>query len=175
MSRDTNSVVDRRTCRTRRTTGTAYRRVPGLRRHRPGVRADPDPVVSGRLRARPVRVPRQPRPVLGVRRRHGVPGCSHWGVLFRIMLPLARPGLVSIGIFQFLGMWNEYLLPLVLNTDERRYLVTQGLANIAVTQGYHSDFSGLFAGLTLSILPVLAVYLVFHKQISTGMTAGALK
>jgi ABC-type glycerol-3-phosphate transport system permease component len=75
----------------------------------------------------------------------------------------------------FLGMWNEYLLPLVLNTDEKRYLVTRGLATIAVTQGYHSDFSGLFAGLTISILPVLGVYLVFHKQISTGMTAGALK
>lgn len=104
-----------------------------------------------------------------------VDGCTHWGVLFRIMLPLARPGLVSIGIFQFLGMWNEYLLPLILNTEEPRYLLTQGLANIAVTQGYHSDFSGLFAGLTISILPVLAVYLVFHKQISTGMTAGALK
>jgi len=104
-----------------------------------------------------------------------VDGCSHWGVLFRIMLPLARPGLVSIGIFQFLGMWNEYLLPLVLNTQEKNYLLTQGLANIAVTQGYHSDFSGLFAGLTISILPVLAVYLLFHRQISTGMTAGALK
>lgn len=104
-----------------------------------------------------------------------VDGCSHFGVLFRIMLPLARPGLVSIGIFQFLGMWNEYLLPLVLNTDEKRYLITQGLANIAVTQGYHSDFSGLFAGLTISILPVLAVYLAFHRQISAGMTAGALK
>ncbi|HEY3562179.1 MAG TPA: carbohydrate ABC transporter permease [Kribbella sp.] len=104
-----------------------------------------------------------------------VDGCSHWGVLFRIMLPLARPGLVSIGIFQFLGMWNEYLLPLVLITDEKRYLVTQGLANIAVTQGYHSDFSGLFAGLTISIIPVLAVYLGFHRQISAGMTAGALK
>jgi N-acetylglucosamine transport system permease protein len=104
-----------------------------------------------------------------------VDGCSHWSVLFRIMLPLARPGLVSIGIFQFLGMWNEYLLPLVLNTDESRFLVTQGLANIAVTQGYHADYSGLFAGLTISILPVLAVYLVFHRQISAGMTAGALK
>ncbi|MFC0626987.1 carbohydrate ABC transporter permease [Kribbella deserti] len=104
-----------------------------------------------------------------------VDGCSHWGVLWRIMLPLARPGLVSIGIFQFLGMWNEYLLPLVLNTEEKQYVLTQGLANIAVTQGYHSDFSGLFAGLTISILPVLAVYLLFHRQISTGMTTGALK
>lgn len=104
-----------------------------------------------------------------------VDGCTHWGVLFRIMLPLARPGLVSIGIFQFLGMWNEYLLPLVLNTDEKHYLVTQGLANIAVTQGYHSDWSGLFAGLTISMLPVLVVYLAFHRQISAGMTAGALK
>jgi N-acetylglucosamine transport system permease protein len=104
-----------------------------------------------------------------------VDGCSHWGVLFRIMLPLARPGLVSIGIFQFLGMWNEYLLPLVLNTQEDHYVLTQGLANIAVTQGYHSDFSGLFAGLTISIIPVLGVYLLFHRQISAGMTAGALK
>lgn len=104
-----------------------------------------------------------------------VDGCSHWGVLFRIMLPLARPGLVSIGIFQFLAMWNEYLLPLVLVTDPDKYVLTQGLANIAVTQGYHSDYSGLFAALTISMLPVLAVYLIFHRQISAGMTAGALK
>jgi len=64
---------------------------------------------------------------------------------------------------------------LVLNTDEKRYLVTQGLANIAVTQGYHWDFSGLLAGLTISLLPVLAVSRAFHRQISTGTTAGARK
>jgi N-acetylglucosamine transport system permease protein len=67
------------------------------------------------------------------------------------------------------------LLPLVLVTDPNKYVLTQGLANIAVNQGYHSDYSGLFAGLTISMLPVLAVYLAFHRQISDGMTAGALK
>uniref|UniRef100_UPI003F49A620 carbohydrate ABC transporter permease n=1 Tax=Nonomuraea bangladeshensis TaxID=404385 RepID=UPI003F49A620 len=102
-------------------------------------------------------------------------GCSHWGVFFRIMLPLARPGLVSVGIFQFLSMWNDYLLALVLNTDEDDYLLTQGLAAIAVTKGYHSDFSGMFAGLTISLLPVLVVYLLFQRRIAGGMTAGALK
>jgi N-acetylglucosamine transport system permease protein len=72
-------------------------------------------------------------------------------------------------------MWNDYLLALVLNTDEDDYLLTQGLASIAVTKGYHSDFSGMFAGLTISLLPVLAVYLVFQRRIASGMTAGALK
>lgn len=102
-------------------------------------------------------------------------GCSHWGVFFRIMLPLAKPGLISIGIFNFLGMWNQYLLPLVLNTDPDKFVIAQGLANLAVNQGYKSDFSGLFAGLTISMLPVLAVYIVFQRRITTGMTVGAIK
>ncbi|AVT37910.1 carbohydrate ABC transporter permease [Plantactinospora sp. BB1] len=102
-------------------------------------------------------------------------GCSHWGVLFRVMLPLARPGLVSIAIFNFLGLWNQYLLPLVLNPDPERYVLAQGLAALSVSQGYRSDWSGLFAGLTIAMLPVLAAYVLFQRQIRTGLTAGAVR
>lgn len=49
-----------------------------------------------------------------------VDGCSHYGVFFRVMLPMARPGLISIGIFNFLGLWNQYLLPLALNQEPER-------------------------------------------------------
>lgn len=104
-----------------------------------------------------------------------VDGCSHWRVFFQVMLPMARPGLVSVGIFNFLGLWNQYLLPLVLNPDPDRYVLAQGLAALSVSQGYASDWSGLFAGLTIAALPVLAAYIIFQRQIRTGLTSGAIK
>ncbi|RLP86459.1 carbohydrate ABC transporter permease [Micromonospora sp. CV4] len=102
-------------------------------------------------------------------------GCSHSGVFFRVMLPMARPGLVAVGIFNFLGLWNQYLLPLVLNPDPDRYVLAQGLAALSVSQGYRSDWSGLFAGLTIAMLPVLVAYVAFQRHIRAGMTAGAVK
>ncbi len=102
-------------------------------------------------------------------------GCGHGQTFFRIMLPMAKPGLVSVGIFNFLSLWNNYLIPLVLNPDPDKYVLSQGLAALAVTQGYEADFSALFAGLVLAMLPVLAAYLAFHKQIQGGLSLGALK
>ncbi|AGL20090.1 carbohydrate ABC transporter permease [Actinoplanes sp. N902-109] len=104
-----------------------------------------------------------------------IDGCSHAGVFFRVMLPMARPGLVAVGIFNFLGLWNQYLLPLVLNPDPDRYVLAQGLAALSVSQGYRSDWSGLFAGLTIAMLPVLIAYVAFQRHIRAGMTAGAVK
>jgi N-acetylglucosamine transport system permease protein len=102
-------------------------------------------------------------------------GCSHSGAFFRIMLPLARPGLISVGILNFLGLWNQFLLPLVLMTDSDRYVLSQGLAVLAANQGYRSDWSALFAGLVIALLPVLAVYVAFQRRIQDGLNAGALK
>ncbi|WP_377268974.1 carbohydrate ABC transporter permease [Peterkaempfera sp. SMS 1(5)a] len=105
-----------------------------------------------------------------------IDGASHSRIFFQVMLPMARPGLVSVGIFNFLGQWNQYLLPLVLNNqDERRFVLPQGLARLAVSQGYKGDWSGLFAGLVLAMLPVLVVYVVFQRQVQSGLTAGVLK
>jgi N-acetylglucosamine transport system permease protein len=102
-------------------------------------------------------------------------GCSHAGAFFRVMLPLARPGLISVGIFNFLGLWNQYLLPLVLMPDADRYVLSQGLAVLAANQGYRSDWSALFAGLVIALLPVLAVYIAFQRRIQEGLSVGALK
>ncbi|HVX45217.1 MAG TPA: carbohydrate ABC transporter permease [Mycobacteriales bacterium] len=104
-----------------------------------------------------------------------IDGCGHWGTFFRVMLPLAKPGLISIGIFNVLGQWNQYLLPLVLEDDPKKYMLAQGLASLAVRQGYKSDWSALFAGLTISMLPVLVFYVIFQRQIRAGLTTGALK
>ena len=112
----------------------------------------------------------------GVQEAAMVDGASHTRTFFQIMLPMAQPGLVSIGIFNFLGQWNQYLLPLLLNNDnENNYVLPQGLAALAVSQGYRGDWGALFAGLTMAMLPVLVVYAVFQRQVQAGLTAGALK
>ncbi|GIE99604.1 carbohydrate ABC transporter permease [Paractinoplanes rishiriensis] len=107
-----------------------------------------------------------------------VDGASHTRKFFQIMLPMARSGLVSITIFNIVGQWNQYLLPVVIMTgpgSESKYLLTQGIANISVSAGYQSEWSTLFAALTLSILPMIIVYAIFQRQIQAGLTAGAVK
>ncbi|WP_018564438.1 carbohydrate ABC transporter permease [Streptomyces sp. PsTaAH-124] len=104
-----------------------------------------------------------------------VDGASHTRTFFQIMLPMAKPGLISVGIFNFLGQWNQYILPTVLNTDPDKRVLTQGLVQLAVSQGYKGDWSGLFAGLVMAMLPVLAAYIIFQRQVVQGLTAGALK
>ncbi|MGH3585764.1 MAG: carbohydrate ABC transporter permease [Pseudonocardia sp.] len=102
-------------------------------------------------------------------------GCSHSRAFFTIMLPLARPGMVSVGILNFFGLWNQFLLPLVLMPDQDRYVLSQGLAVLAANQGYRSDWSALFAGLVIAVFPVLVVYVVFQRRIQDGLSVGAMK
>ena len=102
-------------------------------------------------------------------------GANPYQVFFKVMLPMASPGLISMGIFNFLGMWNQYVLPLVLISDESRYMLSQGLAFMLFKQFYENDWSALFAALTIIMVPTLIVYITFQKQIQDGITTGALK
>ncbi|NBE97481.1 carbohydrate ABC transporter permease [Nonomuraea sp. KC401] len=104
-----------------------------------------------------------------------VDGASHTRVFFQIMLPMAKPGIVSITIFNILGQWNQYQIPLILLQDREKWVLTQGIADISTAAGYDADWAALFAALTLAILPMLVVYTVFQRQIQSGLTAGALK
>ena len=107
-----------------------------------------------------------------------VDGCGHFGLFFRVMAPMARPGLVSVGIFTFLFQWNQYVLPIVLMQGEgaeRRWVLAQGLTALALNEGYRGDYSGLFAGMTIAMLPVLVGYLIFHRQVQSGLAAGQLR
>ncbi|HEX6682306.1 MAG TPA: carbohydrate ABC transporter permease [Candidatus Limnocylindrales bacterium] len=104
-----------------------------------------------------------------------IDGCGPFSLFFRVMLPMAKPGLISVGIFNLLGHWNQYLLPVVLVSKEENYVLAQGLAALAVNEGYRGDYSRLFAGLSLAIIPVLVVYAVFQRQVQSGLTAGQMK
>ena len=104
-----------------------------------------------------------------------IDGAGPYRVFFEIMLPLARSGLIAMAIFNFLGQWNQYLLPLVLNAEQSNYVIAQGLQALNLNQGYRSDWSALFAGLTITMVPMLVVYIVFQRRLEGGLTAGALK
>ncbi len=104
-----------------------------------------------------------------------IDGANQYQLFFKIVIPLAKNGLVSMGIFNFLGQWNQYILPLVLLTSSTKYVLSQGLAFLQHQQRYQSDWSGLFAAITMVMLPTLIVYTIFQNQIQQGLTIGALK
>jgi N-acetylglucosamine transport system permease protein len=94
------------------------------------------------------------------------------------MMPMAKPALVSITIFNIMGQWNQYLLPVALMQGEgaeKKWVLTQGIAQISVQAGYEADWAAMFAAVTLSILPMIIVYAFFQRQIQAGLTAGAVK
>ncbi|MFD9944721.1 carbohydrate ABC transporter permease [Nonomuraea sp. NPDC059023] len=103
-------------------------------------------------------------------------GASHTRTFFQIMLPMAKPGLVSLTIFNVLGQWNQYLLPLVLLPgDKHKWVITQGIADISTIAGYEADWPALFAALSMTVLPVVVAYIVFQRHIQSGLTSGAVK
>ena len=104
-----------------------------------------------------------------------VDGASEWQTFWHVFLPMVRPGLVTVGIFNFLGMWNEYLLALVLLITPDKQTLPLGIANMVVALNYRSDWGTLFAVMILAMLPVLLAYLVLHKRVVEGMIMGAVK
>ena len=104
-----------------------------------------------------------------------IDGASQYQVFFQIMLPMAKSGLIAMGIFNFIGQWNQFLLPLVLMPNPDRYLLSQGLQFLAIQQGYGNDYSALFAALVITMVPTLIIYVLFQRRLESGLTAGALK
>ncbi len=104
-----------------------------------------------------------------------IDGCSQFTVFWRIMLPLAKPGLIAAGIFNFFGIWNEYPLALVIISKTELRTLPLGIANLVMQQQYETDWGALFASLVIVMIPTLLVYLFFQRQITEGLTAGALK
>lgn len=102
-------------------------------------------------------------------------GCSHARTFWKVMLPLARPGLIVVGIFNAIGLWNEYGLALVLVPHKENWTLPRGIANLTSTEQYTADWGALLAGLVIVMLPVLIVYWIFRDKIHETMLAGAVK
>lgn len=101
-------------------------------------------------------------------------GCSRFRFVIKILMPLSKPGIATIIIFQFMNIWNDMLLPLVLIQNPK--LKTLALGILKFNEMYGSvDFIKLFAALVMSNLPIIIVYIIFQKQFISGLTSGAVK
>jgi raffinose/stachyose/melibiose transport system permease protein len=102
-----------------------------------------------------------------------VEGASSWTVLWRILVPLGRPAVLTMAVLIFMWTWNEFLLALVMVSSEHLRTAPLGLAFF---QGQHtSDFSLLAAGAVIVALPVVIVYLFLQRHFISGMLSGAVK
>lgn len=102
-----------------------------------------------------------------------VDGCTRIGVLVRIVLPTAAPGLAAAATLAFVNAWNEFLFAYVLISDDSRRVLAVGLS--AYIDQFSTDYSGLFAMATLTTLPVVVVFMVFQRYLVGGLAAGAVK
>ncbi|MGD7789505.1 carbohydrate ABC transporter permease [Propionibacteriaceae bacterium Y1700] len=104
-----------------------------------------------------------------------IDGADDWQTFFMIMLPMARPGLASVAIFNFLGLWNQYLIPIAINTNPDNYVLSQRMASFVTQAGYRTDFGAMFAGVVITVVPVLIIYVIFQRQLQESVTSGGLK
>ncbi len=105
-------------------------------------------------------------------------GASEWTVFWRVMLPLARPGLATVAIITFLGVWNEYLVAFMLLSGEGAESLRTlplGLANLTVVGQFRTDFGMIFAGIVIVMLPTLVIYLALERHLTRGLVMGANK
>lgn len=104
-----------------------------------------------------------------------IDGGSNLSILLRVVVPLSKPGIVTITMLTAMGFWNEYPLALVIMTDEAKKTLPIGLANLFEVQKYATDWGALFAGLILVLIPTVAIYLIGQKQLLQGISIGGLK
>jgi N-acetylglucosamine transport system permease protein len=102
-------------------------------------------------------------------------GAGEWKTFFLVMLPMAKNGLTSVLIFNFLGLWNQFLIPVALNTNVANYVLSQRMAAFASQAGYAVDFGALFAAVVITVAPVLVVYVIFQRQLQGSVSQGTSK
>lgn len=102
-----------------------------------------------------------------------IDGAGDWEIFWRIMLPLAKPGLLALGVFSFLAAWNEFLLSILILISDHNRTIPLGL--VQFQQENTSDFGALFAAITLAIIPSILIYVFLQRSFITGLAAGASK
>ncbi len=102
-----------------------------------------------------------------------VDGCGRLGTLIRVVLPLARPALVTAVIFAFIAAWNEYIVALTLMTDPDMKPLTVGVTSYVTA--YVQHWNQLFAASLIAIVPVVVLFALIERHLVSGLTAGSLK
>ena len=102
-----------------------------------------------------------------------IDGCGYFKTMTKIMIPMAKPSIITVILFSFLSFWNEYIIAYTL-MDEHGTLA-MGLKNLMAVERTATNYGIMYAGLVVVMLPVLILYICVQKQLTEGMTLGGLK
>lgn len=104
-----------------------------------------------------------------------IDGCGYFGTLFKIVLPLALPSIITVILFNFLSYWNEYLIAYVFMADARNFTIPIGLMSNRATDYREMELGRMYAGLIIAMLPTLILYCFVQDKLTKGMSIGGLK
>jgi len=104
-----------------------------------------------------------------------VDGATPFQSFWRVIVPLVTPGIASVGIITFLWTWNEFFFSLVMISDPEKFTLPLGLFRLGVQASYGSQWVQVFAGMIITVIPVLVIFGALQERITRGLTAGAVK
>ena len=102
-----------------------------------------------------------------------IDGCGYFKTMVSIMIPMAKPSILTVILFQFLSFWNEYIIAFTVMNEHNTLAV--GLKNLMAVERTATNYGIMFAGLVIVMIPVLVLYICVQKQLTKGMTLGGLK
>lgn len=102
-------------------------------------------------------------------------GCSGPNTFLKIMLPLVQPAIVTVTIFNFMSVWNEFFMALIFTSSESMAPVGVGLLNIINSMKYTGNVGGMFAAVIIVFLPTFLLYIFMSEKIIAGVTGGGVK
>jgi N-acetylglucosamine transport system permease protein len=102
-------------------------------------------------------------------------GCSPIKTFWIIMFPLVQPGIITVSIFNFITIWNEYFMSLIFANKSAVRPVAVGLYSMIQSMRYTGDWGGMFASVVIVFLPTFIIYILLSEKIIAGVTAGAIK
>lgn len=104
-----------------------------------------------------------------------VDGCTRWQTFTKVILPLTGPGLVATGVYCWILAWNEFVVANTLLLDNNKQTLMVYLLQFQASSTHGADYAGMMAAATLTSLPVVILFVIFQRRISSGLTAGAVK
>lgn len=104
-----------------------------------------------------------------------VDGCTPIKTFFRIMLPLAQPGIITVGIFLFVNIWNEFFVAMIFATSSEVRPLAYGLYSLIQAMSTNGKWAELFASVMIVVVPTFILYLFLSEKIIAGVTGGGIK
>lgn len=103
-----------------------------------------------------------------------IDGCGYFKTLIKIIIPMAKPSIITVILFNFLAFWNEYIIALTLLPNGSKTLPL-GLINLMQVQKTATDYGAMYAGLVIVMIPTIILYILVQKKLTEGMTIGGIK